>query len=121
MYLVAVPVAIAEEPDDRVALSDPLLLLEHMYVIGIQMTDMTPTGKSMCVLCHSNIAKASTRIVYQPTKVAHRFIHPGCCDKVPDALIPHSRFTLEYHLLTVVGPSVLALREAIDVALPLLL
>ena len=119
--MVAVPVAVAEEPDDHVALPDPLLLLEPMYDIFIQRAEMAPTGKSMCVLCHINIAKASAPIVYHPAKAVHRFIHPGCCDKVPDALIPHFGYTLEYHLFTVAGPNVIALREAIDVALPLLL
>ena len=101
-------------------LPEPLLLMEPVYDIGIQRVDVAPTGKSVCPHCGGKLAKDSARLVYHPAKSVFRFMHAGCCASVPDGIVPHSRATLTQQHDVAAGAHVLAVRDAIDVALGLL-
>ena len=85
--------------------------------IGAQRGEVAKDGRSKCVICDVPCPKGDVRLVYQPFKSHHRFIHPLCTDRIPVEQHPHSVATLRFQLDFGGGPDVLAINTSIEAAL----
>ena len=71
-------------------LPDPIHLAKPDWGVGIELAELAPTAKSLCVLCKAAIAKDSVRMKYWQNPSTFRFVHPQCVADLPAAHKPHS-------------------------------